>query len=101
MIRVQALFFVYILVVNVRRTLPAVLCQAYLEGPKVIKNNWRCKLPVGIRRQPSSVAMAFGEIVTESLGNQKGQLFAVGRWQFLDFCLFVSLVQSVTIVVFY
>ena len=101
MIRVQALFFVYILVVNVSRTLPAVLCQAYLEGPKVIKNNWRCKLPVGIRRQPSSVAMAFGEFVTESLGNQQGQLFAAERRHFFDFCLFVSLVQPVTIVVFY
>ena len=35
-----------------------------------------------------------------SLGNQQGQLFAVERRQFLDFCLFISLAQSVGIVVF-
>ena len=73
----------------------------HLDGHTVIKNNWRCKLTVGMRRQPSSVAVALGEVVTESLGNQPGQHLAFERREFLDCCLFVSLVQSVRIVVFY
>ena len=43
MIRVQALFFVYILVVNVSRTLAAVLCQAYLGGFGGVGGVWNKK----------------------------------------------------------